>query len=187
MANLELGGKKINYEIKKSKRAKYVRVAILSDRDILVTIPHRQRFVNVERIFEDKQDWILKSLANYENNYILLKGGSDHYKKHKKTALELVENKIAIFVGSYNIEIGRVCVRNQKSRWGSCSSKGSLNFNYRLLFLPEHLAEYIIVHELCHLVELNHSHRFWALVEQEIPDYKACRKELRSKYKIVVK
>lgn len=185
MANLELGGKLINYEIKTSKRAKYVRIAVLSDCDVLVTVPHRQRFVNIERIFKNKKEWILKSLSKYSGDYTFLKGDSEHYKKHRKLALELVENKVGVFVGSYNVQIGRVCIRNQKSRWGSCSSKGNLNFNYKLLFIPDHLVDYIIVHEICHLLEMNHSPSFWALVEQVVPDYKACRKELRSKYKIL--
>ena len=185
MANLELGGKLINYNIKNSKRAKHVRIAILSECDVLLTVPYRKRFINIEKIFKSKQDWILTNLSKYSGDCTFLKGGSVHYKKHKKLALELVENKIGAYVGSYNVQIGRICIRNQKTRWGSCSSKGNLNFNYKLLFIPEHLVDYIIVHELCHLLEMNHSPRFWTLVGRAIPDYKDCRKELRSKYKIV--
>ncbi|NBS67881.1 M48 family peptidase [bacterium] len=67
-----------------------------------------------------------------------------------------------------------------RTRWGSCSKRGNLNFNYRILFLPPHLADYLIVHELCHLKEFNHSPRFWALVAQGCPNYHACKKELRA-------
>jgi len=72
-----------------------------------------------------------------------------------------------------------VKIRDQSSRWGSCSWKGNLNFSYKLVLLPEHLADYVVVHELCHLREMNHSPRFWALVSQTVPDYRAKRRELK--------
>ncbi len=73
----------------------------------------------------------------------------------------------------------RVSIRNQRTRWGSCSRKGNLNFSYKLALLPPHLADYLIVHELCHLGQFNHSSAFWALVALAIPDYKRCRAELK--------
>ena len=74
---------------------------------------------------------------------------------------------------------GSISVRNQSSRWGSCSRRGTLSFNYRLLFLPPHLADYVIVHDLCHQHEMNHSKRFWEIVAQAIHDYLERRKQLR--------
>lgn len=74
---------------------------------------------------------------------------------------------------------GKIFIKNSRTRWGSCSSKGNLNFNYRLSLLPAHLAHYVIVHELCHLREFNHSQRFWDLVALTVPEYKACREELK--------
>lgn len=72
-----------------------------------------------------------------------------------------------------------MAIRNQKSRWGSCSTKGNLNFNYKLAIIPSHLADYVIVHELCHLGEFNHSQKFWDLVAKTMPGYKEMRNELK--------
>lgn len=101
------------------------------------------------------------------------------YLRHRETARELVLKKIPEFNAHYGFKVGRVAIRDQKSRWGSCSSKGNLNFNYRIALLPSYLADYVIVHELCHLGEFNHKEKFWALVARTIPDYKKYRDELR--------
>jgi len=99
--------------------------------------------------------------------------------QHKEAARVLVHAKIAQFNALYNFPFKRVAIRNQKSRWGSCSKKGNLNFNYKLALLPERLVDYVIVHELCHLAEFNHGKNFWNLVAQTIPDYAARRRELK--------
>ncbi len=78
----------------------------------------------------------------------------------------------------YNYRIGRVSIKNHASRWGSCSALGNLNFNYKILHLTPEVADYVVVHELCHLGALNHSRAFWALVEQTLPHWRALRKQL---------
>ncbi len=104
---------------------------------------------------------------------------SVRYLTHKEDARALVHRKIAQFNAHYCFLVGRVAIRNQKSRWGSCSKKGNLNFNYRLALLPEELVDYVIVHELCHLAEFNHSPAFWARVAETIPDHKLKRAALK--------
>lgn len=101
------------------------------------------------------------------------------YKKYKENARALVLIKLHEFNKVYNFKWNRVAIRNQKSRWGSCSTKGNLNFNYKIALLPLHLAEYIIVHELCHLEEFNHSGAFWKLVSLTVPAYKSVQGELK--------
>lgn len=102
-----------------------------------------------------------------------------HYLKNKDSAKNLLHTKITRFNEKYGLRLKRISVRNQKTRWGSCSSLGNLNFNYKIIYLPEKLADYVIVHELCHLKEFNHSQKFWRWVAEVIPDYKNLRKELR--------
>ncbi len=102
-----------------------------------------------------------------------------HYQAHKEAARVLVHERLRYWNQFYNFSYHRVAIRNQRRCWGSCTSKGNLNFSYKLLLLPPHLADYIILHELCHLGELNHSPRFWALVAERMPDYKEHMKELR--------
>ena len=103
-----------------------------------------------------------------------------HYLTHKKRARELVHLKLAQWNMVYGFSYNRVAIRNTRRSWGSCTSLKNLNFSYKVLFLPEHLQDYIIVHELCHLQELNHGSGFWQLVERGIPNHKECRKELRT-------
>lgn len=105
---------------------------------------------------------------------------SVHYVAHKEAARALVHARLAVFNTHYGFVYKRVAIKNQKTCWGSCSAHGNLNFNYKIMFLPAHLADYIIIHELCHLAELNHSPQFWKRVEELCPEYRACRRELRT-------
>jgi predicted metal-dependent hydrolase len=103
-----------------------------------------------------------------------------HYTEHKESARTLIKDRLEYFNQFYGYSWNRVAIRNQRRCWGSCSSQKNLNFNYKLLFLPAHLRDYVIVHELCHLTEMNHGSGFWRLVEQQIPDYATCLTELRA-------
>lgn len=103
---------------------------------------------------------------------------SPKYLKHKEEARELVKQRIDHYNLFYKFTYGRIAIKNHKSRWGSCSKKGNLNFNYRIALLPLHLADYIVVHELSHLKEFNHAPAFWSLVALTIPDWQQKRKEL---------
>jgi predicted metal-dependent hydrolase len=109
------------------------------------------------------------------------KGSKSEYLKYKDQALILVKNKLEHFNQFYNFKYNKVTIRNQSTRWGSCSRRGNINFNYKLALLPENLVDYVIVHELCHLGEFNHSKDFWDLVARTIPDFKERRQELRIK------
>lgn len=102
------------------------------------------------------------------------------YLEHKESARRLILARLEVLNQHYGFSYGRVAIRDQRSRWGSCSKKGNLNFNYRLLFLPLPLVDLVIAHELCHLKEFNHSEAFWGLVAETIPDLSFRRHELRA-------
>lgn len=103
-----------------------------------------------------------------------------HYLENKERARELVLARLAFFNRHYGLKWNRVAIRNQRRCWGSCTSLKNLNFNYKIQFLPPHLQDYIIVHELCHLKELNHGQVFWGLLGETIPDYRKRVAELRA-------
>jgi predicted metal-dependent hydrolase len=102
------------------------------------------------------------------------------YKQYKKEALAYVTDCLQVYNQHYRIKFGRLSIRNPRTRWGSCSTANNLSFNYKIVLLPARLAEYIVVHELCHCVHHNHSKDFWALVAQTIPDYRARRRALKA-------
>jgi predicted metal-dependent hydrolase len=106
------------------------------------------------------------------------KGKRSEYLKYKEQARIIAHKKVEKYSKIYNFKYNKIAIRNQKTRWGSCSKSGNLNFSYKIAILPEHLVNYIIVHEVCHLGEFNHSQNFWDLVAQTIPDYVELRKEL---------
>ena len=101
------------------------------------------------------------------------------YIKYKEVARVLAKSRIAYYNTLYRFRVNRVAIKNSRSRWGSCSKKGNLNFNYKIALLSAELADYVIVHELCHLGEFNHSPKFWKLVAQAIPNYKVLKKKFK--------
>ncbi len=101
------------------------------------------------------------------------------YLAHKEEARALITTRLEFFNPTGEFVYHRVSIRDQRRCWGSCSSKGNLNFSYKLLFLPPCLRDYIVVHELCHLKVLNHSAQFWTEVEERMPDYVSRMQHLR--------
>ena len=109
----------------------------------------------------------------------LRKKNRKEYLACKESARQLVLERIKHYNAFYQFKVGRISIKNQKSRWGSCSKKGNLNFNYKIIFLPKEVADYIVVHELCHLGQFNHSPAFWQLVAQTLPQYQELKKKLK--------
>lgn len=179
---LNINNQKINYQLRSSRRARLMRLAIYGDGSVVVTKPYRLNENLVENFLKQKINWIISKIgvvAKFKNPS-LGRDNKNHFLLNKNAALKLVQEKLEEFNKYYKLEYNRINVRNQITRWGSCSKSANLNFNYKVLFLEPALADYIIVHELCHLKEFNHGANFWALVEKIIPDYKERRKQLKN-------
>ncbi len=180
---IKLQGEEIDYNLRKNRRTKRLRLTIYCDGSLAVSAPRRLSLGDIENYILQKSDWVLSKLKIFKNkakSSIFNGTNARDYLQLKEVALKLAQEKVAVFNQQYNLTYRRISIRNQKTRWGSCSRAGNLNYNYKITLLPERLADYIIVHELCHLQEFNHSRRFWDLVAQTVPDYKQRRKEIRN-------
>jgi len=179
--NIKLCSTEVSYTIKKNKRSRNMRIAISSNGELSVTIPTYVYSGIVERHLKEREEWILKSIETIKKrqNSFCIKNTKANFEKYKELAREKVEIAISKYNKIYNFSFNKISIKNQKTRWGSCSKKGNLNFNYRLALLPDRLVEYVVVHELCHLKEFNHSARFWSLVALGLPGYKTTRKDLK--------
>jgi len=178
---IELQKQKVEYTLRKSKRAHKMRLAVYCDGSFVVTAPWRLSENIIERFIIEKSNWVVSRIEHFKNTPkpVFLKGTKKDYAQYKEQALVLVKKRIDYFNKIYNFKFNKVNIKNQKTRWGSCSKKGNLNFNYRIVLIGDRLADYIIVHELCHLKEFNHKQKFWNLVEKTIPDYLKIKKELK--------
>lgn len=174
-------GQGIVCTLRKSRRARRVRMTLHSDGRVVLTLPFFVSYKYGVAFLQSKKEWLYKKVKKFalRPKNILLQGSVKEYHDSRPLAERLIMERLQHFQKAYTVSWRRVSIRNQKTRWGSCSRSGSLSFNYRLLLLPAHLRDYVIVHELCHLMEMNHSSRFWALVAKTFPDYKELRRELR--------
>ena len=180
---IKLQGEEIDYNLRKNRRTKRLRLTIYCDGSFAVSAPRRLSLGVIENYILQKSDWVLAKLKIFKNrakDSIFSGTSANDYLQLKETALKLAQEKVAVFNQQYNLTYRRISIRNQKTRWGSCSKAGNLNYNYKIALLPERLSDYIVVHELCHLKEFNHSRRFWDLVAQTLPDYKERRKEIKN-------
>lgn len=98
---------------------------------------------------------------------------------YRQKASEIIHDRLEHFNTHYGLAYQKVSFRNQKTRWGSCSPQGNLNFNWRLVLAPIEVLDYVVVHELCHLIHMNHSAQFWSVVAQTLPDHPSRRKWLK--------
>lgn len=157
-------------------------ISVNCDARVLVTIPRRVNMNLVEKFIVDHTEWILKQIEKMKGKKkFQFPEGVTQTSLHasKSRAKKILKERLEYFNESYQFEYNKIVIRNQKSRWGSCSANKNLNFNYKLLFVADHVRDYVVVHELCHLKEMNHSKKFWNLVAQTIPDHQKRRRELR--------
>lgn len=175
---------KTHIEVIRSKR-KTLAIEIKPDMRVVVRAPEKIPQNEIMKFVEEKQNWIKKHLVQMYFK-------AEEIKKQKKEpaltnadieklcqkALSVIPDKVKYYAEIMGVTYGRITIRNQKTRWGSCSSKGNLNFNCLLMLMPDKVLDYVVVHELCHLKQMNHSKKFWKEVERYMPDYKNYKKWL---------
>ncbi len=177
---IKIKDREIEYALNKSRRARHIRLCVNYDAKVSVTLPYRLPEKIAEKFLREKSDWILEKVSFYKNQKTpILRDGRYDFHEYKKEARRMILERLDFFNKSYDFKFNKIFIKNQRSKWGSCSVNKNLNFNFKLALIPKGCADYIIVHELCHLGEFNHSKRFWKLVEKTIPDYRERVKEIR--------
>ena len=162
-------------------------IEIDRDKKIKVRVPRCASKAQIEGLLKEKQDWILRTLDKIDKRNAIEKSEEnqieklepEEVKRLKKEARERLTELTEYWAGRMGISYGRISIRGQKTRWGSCSSKGNLNYNYLLMLCPDDVIEYVVIHELCHRVYMNHSKRFWEKIEEFCPNYRQARKWLK--------
>ena len=168
----------ISYEIIRSSR-KSLSLQITPQGQVLVRCPNRMPKREIDAFVESKRAWLQKHLTKIESQPQLPTFSPEEIYTLADRALVDLPERVRKFAPLVGVTYGRITIRSQHTRWGSCSAKGNLNFNCLLMLCPEEVRSYVVIHELCHRKQLNHSPRFWAEVERIMPDYKMHRKWLK--------
>lgn len=165
---------------------KSISLEIRPDLQILVRAPHRMTDREIRRFLADKSGWLEKHLAEavrrreeLGNRPVEPKRTAEELRALAAEAAQVIPERVRYFAPIVGVDYGRITIRHQKTRWGSCSGKGNLNFNCLLMKTPPEVVDYVVVHELCHRKEMNHSPKFWAEVGRVLPEYKRARSWLK--------
>ena len=173
---------RIYFDLVRSDRST-CQIQIKADGRIVVRAPRRMSDRDIDRFVCEKEKWIERSLEKIrqarERAESCERLTAEEIEELAQKALLHIPERVKYFAPIVGVEYGRITVRNQKTRWGSCSGKGNLNFNCLLMLAPPQVQDYVVVLELCHRLEMNHSPRFWALVEGVLPDYQKHRRWLK--------
>lgn len=168
----------MEYELIRSER-KSLSLQLRPDGTVLVRAPRRTAGRSIDRFVREHWDWVEKQREKLAARAQVEKLSEEELAELKKRARRVFLSRCAYYAPVVGVRYERVSIRSQRSKWGSCSGKGNLNFNCLLLLAPPEVLDYVVVHELCHRLEMNHSPRFWAEVQRVLPDYASARKWLR--------
>ena len=150
---------------------------------ITVRAPKGMSRRDINAFLESKRDWIEKHLAKMQERKEMLEQVEpftmEEIHELADKALVVIPEKVKKYAPIVGVTYGRITIRNQRSRWGSCSGKGNLNFNCLLMLFPDEVIDYVVVHELCHRKHMNHSAAFYAEVERVFPEYRKYQKWLK--------
>ncbi len=171
-----------DFEIIRSNR-RTISLEITPAGQVLVRAPRRMSELEIHAFVESKSSWLAKHLQKKEKDMESLQEegyfSEREIKRLEQLAKQVIPEKVAYYARLMGVTYGRISIRKQKTRWGSCSREGNLNFNCLLMMAPPEVLDYVVVHELSHRLEMNHSARFWTLVEKVMPDYRVSRKWLK--------
>ncbi|MDY5245862.1 MAG: SprT family zinc-dependent metalloprotease [Anaerobutyricum soehngenii] len=164
---------------------KTVAIQVNSNLSVTVRAPRSASEKDIEEILKKKEAWISKHIEKIKETKERVEAEPTEKLTREKVialaeeALKVIPERVEYFAKVIGVTYGKITVRNQKTRWGSCSSKGNLNFNCLLMLAPSEVLDYVVVHELCHRKQMNHSKAFWLEVEKVLPNYKEVRKWLK--------
>ena len=162
---------------------KTVAIQIKPDGRVVLRAPYGVPKKELNRILEKKSSWIEAHLQEINERKAAQssapKFSTEEINELADKALSYIPERVRHFAPIVGVNYTRITIRNQKTRWGSCSSSGNLNFNYRLMLAPPKVLDYVVIHELCHRIEMNHSPKFWKCVENIMPDYRIQRQWLK--------
>ncbi len=174
----------MDIEIIKSGR-KTLAIEVKKDLRVIVRAPLFVSNRDIQRFIAEKSTWIERTISRIEaRNQQEKKNPTQKYTAEEihslaDKALEVIPKRVEYYAKIMCVTYGRITIRNQVSRWGSCSAKGNLNFNCLLMLCPAEVMDYVVVHELCHLKEMNHSKKFWSEVSRFCPEYEQHKRWLK--------
>lgn len=159
-------------------RRRTIALEIKDDASLVVRAPKRVPHEYILEIIEQKRSWIKKkqALARQRKSIRL---GKEQVEYYQQKATQIIPQRVEYYAAANGLKYKRIKINNAQKRLGSCSSRGNLNFSWRIILSPLPVIDYVICHELAHLIERNHSSRFWKKVRELNPDYKECKKWLK--------
>ncbi len=173
------------YSVVRSRR-RTCEISISAEGGITLRLPLGASEEQIRRLLSEKQHWLIthyleakERAARRPVSDLTDSQRAALEKRYIEAAREYFPKRVAYFLPLTGGSFQRITIRDQKTRWGSCSARGTLSFNWRLMLAPPAVLDYVVVHELCHLTHMNHSAAFWALVESVCPDYRIHRKWLK--------
>jgi len=173
----------VPYRIIRSKR-RTMGIEVGLDGTVVARIPNRTAISEAQEFVEEKQEWILKSRERMKDlrekketmAWEDIRTEMGFWMKGKGG--EMFREKVDRWAEIMDVDYRNLRIKDTRTRWGSCSNKKNINFCWKIFAMPEKIVDYLIVHELAHIKQMNHSSAFWAVVEQYIPDYRKRKKEL---------
>lgn len=181
----------MNIKVIRSNR-RTISIQVNPDRSVTVRAPRYASRQDIDRILKEKEQWIARRIQELDDRQKRFASAGyrtlspEEIRILAKKALTYIPDRAEYFAAMLGVTYGRITIRNQKTRWGSCSNKGNLNFNCLLMLAPNEVIDYVVVHELCHRKEMNHSRAFWNEVAKIVPDYKECEKWLKDEGSYII-